>query len=424
MYAATVALYHKELGSNPERISKKLLEDILLLNLHDIDFPASYEDYIIFEKLNEHIALNVLYIPHERKTVCGEYVSQHNHTAKKQITLLKITDNNGKWHFLVLPSIPTNDGYLRPIKIFPQLMSGLSSKNYCNFYCYGCFHSFRTESALNKHVELCKDKKFWRIDLPKKGKNFQYHKPGSKSLQMNYMIYSDLESFLIPYQSCDYENAITVELNKHEVPGYSINVVSNHTKKSEQTFFRGKFSVSRFCKEVPEAAKKLFDTKMMPMKKFNKKQQNDYDNATCCYICGKQFGTHKKHRKVWDHGHYTGDYRGAVHPICNLRYSKQVDIPVAFQNGTKYDFKLLITEFAKEFRSEMSCIPLNTDKSMSFSIPIKKVQKYKKCITYNLKSIDSIKFMNESLGILVNNWFKLYECKCINKEDQDIVNVY
>ena len=80
----------------------------------------------------------------------------------------------------------------------------------------------------------------------------------------------------------------------------------------------------------------------------------------------------------------------------------------------------------------MRCIPLNTDKYMSFSIPIKKVQKDKKCITCNLKFIDSIKFMNESLGTLVNNLSKLYECKCINKEDQDIkikykehiVNVY
>ena len=75
---------------------KKLLEHILLLNWHDIDFPTSYEDYIIFEKLNEDIALNVLYVPYERKAVCGEYISPHNHTAKKQITLLKITDNNGK----------------------------------------------------------------------------------------------------------------------------------------------------------------------------------------------------------------------------------------------------------------------------------------------------------------------------------------
>ena len=39
-------------------------------------------------------------------------------------------------------------------------MSGISSKNHGSFYCYDCFHSFRTESALNKHVELCKNKKF------------------------------------------------------------------------------------------------------------------------------------------------------------------------------------------------------------------------------------------------------------------------
>ena len=44
MYAITIALYHKELGSNPERISKKLIEHIPLLNWHDIDFPASFND--------------------------------------------------------------------------------------------------------------------------------------------------------------------------------------------------------------------------------------------------------------------------------------------------------------------------------------------------------------------------------------------
>ena len=46
---------------------------------------------------------------------------------------------------------------------------------------------------------------------------------------------------------------------------------------------------------------------MMPMKKLNKKQQNDYDNATCFCICGKQFGAHKKQIKLRDHDHYTGD---------------------------------------------------------------------------------------------------------------------
>ena len=110
---------------------------------------------------------------------------------------------------------------------------------------------------------------------------------------------------------------------------------------------------------------------MKPMEKLNKKQQSDYDKAKYCYICKKVFTKHKNSIKVRDHDHYTGNYRGAAHSICNLRYSTQVDIPVVFHNGSNYDFNLIITELAKEFRSEMRCIPLNTNKYMSFSIPLK-----------------------------------------------------
>ena len=89
-------------------------------------------------------------------------------------------------------------------------------------------------------------------------------------------------------------------------------------------------------------------------------------------ICKKVFGKKNNHRKVRDHDHYTGKFRDAAHWICNLRHSTQIDIPVLFHNGTNYDFNLIITELGKEFRSEMRCIPLNTHKYMSFSIPIKK----------------------------------------------------
>ena len=61
MYAATIALYHDKLGSNPERISQKLSIYTEAFKWHDIDSPASYEDYALFEKLN------ILYVPYEKK---------------------------------------------------------------------------------------------------------------------------------------------------------------------------------------------------------------------------------------------------------------------------------------------------------------------------------------------------------------------
>ena len=40
------------------------------INWHEIDFPASYEDYVLFEQLNSDIALNILYAPFGKRNVC------------------------------------------------------------------------------------------------------------------------------------------------------------------------------------------------------------------------------------------------------------------------------------------------------------------------------------------------------------------
>ena len=42
----------------------------------------------------------------------------------------------------------------------------------------------------------------------------------------------------------------------------------------------------------------------------------------------------KKKIKVRDHCHYTGEYRGAAHNICNLKFSVPKNIPIAFHNGS------------------------------------------------------------------------------------------
>ena len=56
----------------------------------------------------------------------------------------------------------------------------------------------------------------------------------------------------------------------------------------------------------------------------------------------------KKYRKVRDHCHYTGEYRGAAHSICNLKYSVPKEVPLVFDNGSNYDYRFIIIELAEE----------------------------------------------------------------------------
>ena len=55
----------------------------------------------------------------------------------------------------------------------------------------------------------------------------------------------------------------------------------------------------------------------------------------------------KKCQKVRYHCHYTGNYRGAAHDICNLKYKTPKEIPIVFHNGYTYDYHFIIKEIAK-----------------------------------------------------------------------------
>ena len=109
---------------------------------------------------------------------------------------------------------------------------------------------------------------------------------------------------------------------------------------------------------------------------MNNTVNKKYSKSDKCYITTKNFITNKKNKyyknlkKVKDHDHYTGIHRGAAHSICNIRYKTQEHIPVVIHNGNNYDFHLIITELAKEFRLEIYSIPDDKEKYKTFSIPI------------------------------------------------------
>ena len=77
----------------------------------------------------------------------------------------------------------------------------------------------------------------------------------------------------------------------------------------------------------------------------------------------------KKYREVRDHCHYTVGCRGAVHTICNLKYSVPKKIPIVFHNGSNYDYHFIIKKLAEELKKQISCLGEKTEKYITFAAP-------------------------------------------------------
>ena len=111
-------------------------------------------------------------------------------------------------------------------------------------------------------------------------------------------------------------------------------------------------------------------------KLLTKEQQEIYENAKIYYICREKFEDKhvkdKKYCKVRDHFHYTCEYRGAAHNICNLKYNVPKEIPIVFHNGPNYDYHFIVKELPKEFEKQFTCLVKNIEKDITFTVPIEK----------------------------------------------------
>ena len=79
----------------------------------------------------------------------------------------------------------------------------------------------------------------------------------------------------------------------------------------------------------------------------------------------KKFVKSKNYRKVRDHWHYAGKYRGAVHRKFrfkhrSLRFKVLNEIPVIFHSGSSSDFYLIIKKLANEFEEQFQCLGKKT----------------------------------------------------------------
>ena len=124
-------------------------------------------------------------------------------------------------------------------------------------------------------------------------------------------------------------------------------------------------------------------------KHFNKnliitEEEKQFQSSNMYWICEKLI----EDKKVRDHYHITGKFRGAAHWSCNINLQLTKNVPVIFHNLRGYDSHLIFNELDK-FDVKISVIPNGLEKYMAFFL------------NKNLVFIDSMQFMNSSLEKLV-----------------------
>ena len=178
---------------------------------------------------------------------------------------------------------------------------------------------------------------------------------------------------------------------------------------------------------------KIINYKKKEMMPLTDEEKGSYENKKVCYICEKIFCTDeenekrfKKLQKVRGHCHYTGKYRGAPYSNSNLKYGTTKKIPVVFHNGSIYDYHFIIKQLVREFKYYLEFLGENTEKYITFSVPIKKEHdngktakkehnngkttkkqqgngkkaKKPKTTTYRLKLIDNYRFISVPYQLL------------------------
>ena len=190
-------------------------------------------------------------------------------------------------------------------------------------------------------------------------------------------------------------------------------------------YYRGKDCMKKSCEDLKEHPTRIINYEKKTIIPLTKEEKINYNDQKNCYICKKEFDkSDKKHHKVRDNCHYTSIYRGAAHNICNLRYKVPKEIPVVFHNGSTYDCHFIIKELVKEFEGNFDCLGENTEKYITFAVPLKKKIENKNLkITYKIKFIDSFRFMSSSLSKLVDNLSeRIHNNKCADcKSDLDYI---
>ena len=147
-------------------------------------------------------------------------------------------------------------------------------------------------------------------------------------------IYGDLECALVNCYEPGTEGSMVY--HKHKPVACSLRVVSDIPNFVISHFnYRGPDAHLRLVKRLKALAQQIEGFPNYPAR-CKKEDQRKFDEATSCFACGGAFVPGDKNlRKVFDHCHWTGKYRSAMHSACNLQCKREKKFSVFFHNLSK-----------------------------------------------------------------------------------------
>ena len=178
-------------------------------NWEGINFPSEKNDWKNFEKNNVIIALNVFYAKKGKNISCLSF--KNNSNREKQIVLFMIPNGEKLWHYLA-------------VKKPSALLRGTTSKNYGDFYCLNCLHSFRTKSKLESHKKVREKKDFGNVIMPSEDTKILEINQYKKSDKTPFINYSGLEWLIEKINGCknNPEKSLTARVGEHIPSGFSV----------------------------------------------------------------------------------------------------------------------------------------------------------------------------------------------------------
>ena len=378
-----------------ERVAdlKKYLNE---LNTKGIVFPMSVTDINKFEKLNPNLP-GITVFSVEGKAIYPVKLS--NKSCEKTIDLF-LFEKDGKTHYSIIKNLHR---LIASQLTKTRVIGGV-------FICKRCLCYFKVQNSFDKHKQYCKNNKMATVKMPKPGSSI-YFKNYKKKFSLPFVIYADFECFTKPVLHCapDPSKSYDVDYQKHEPSGFCFYLKGVIDSFKTESFTKEKEEddvAAIFVDKIVGYAQSIYKTyykKPKPML-LRKEEKKSFKQAKYCHICEEELGDTFP---VRDHCHFTGKYRGAAHNNCNLHCRKPRILPVIFHNLQGYDAHLFIKQLAK-IPGKLDCIPSTEEKYISFSKHVK-VGEYisktgKKCqITFEIRFIDSFKFLQTSLSNLVSN---------------------